>query len=297
MNNIIKKEIQELYNSFDKTNNFYEKGYILTFLDYLNSILDDKEIKDMRDMINIKMFSCRDSYLHFLISRSNSISEFVKRNKEFFNEKIIVSKEQKFPYEYLSSLNDESISSVIDEFLKTFDFRIYKFYRRMVDEGRIICSNDNNIAITSLNHSKTIIFIKDLNDLHDIMILLHELAHAYYIYINKLKVIERCDITKEIKDEIPAKIMEIKFIKFISNINNYSSMVLKNTFNEILYECDSKRDNYENIKYLIASFIAQKLEDDDLNITNYYKYLHQNDIYKIINEIDNKKEKGKVLRK
>ena len=34
----LKKELIELYHSFDKTNNFYEKGYIISFFDYLKNV-------------------------------------------------------------------------------------------------------------------------------------------------------------------------------------------------------------------------------------------------------------------
>ncbi len=300
MNRIIKNEVKKLCDSFDKTNNYYEKGYILTFIDYLNSIMpDDKDISKMKEEIHAKVNLISNDFLMFLLSRKNVINNFVNSNSNIFSELIpSTPKTIEKDFNEMNTLSKEDISLIIGYFLGNLDERLFQFYNKMCEEGRIISSNTNNIALTSLYNSNTIIFIKNLETIEDIMVLMHELAHAYYIFINHYKIIDRSSIDFEIKDEIPAKVMEMKFIKFLEENKVYeASSILNSFFLNMMSECDNKRDNYENLKYLIASDIALKLRDNRLDITKLYKYLYKNNIYDIYNEFTNEKGFKKVLKK
>ena len=168
----------------------------------------------------------------------------------------------------------------------------------MINEGRVIYSNSNNIAYTSLYNSKTIIFIENFSNLKDIMIFLHELGHAYYIYINNSRVIDRDDIISELKDEIPAKIMEVEFIKFLKDRGfNKQALILEDFLYSIIYKCNKSRNDYESMKYLIASDIALSFKDEDINLVKYYKHVYEYYLFYLIIEKNNKKEIGKALKK
>lgn len=300
MNEIIKGEIKNLCDSFDKTNYYYEKGYILTTIDYLNNIMpNDIDIKNMRDAVRIKMCLISNNFIKFMTSRQDKINFYMKKNGVYFNGTIPkFQKRKEYPYKYLAPLSEENISYIIEEFLKDIDEDMYAFYQKIIDEGRVLYSNDNNTALTTLYNSNSIVFVESLKDLKDIMIFLHELGHAYYMYINNYRIIERADFIKELKDEIPAKIMEVKFIKYLEENGVYEqSLILQNMFDSITRECDKKRDRFDNLKYLIASDVAMNIRDYDFNITKYFRHLYQTDVYTIIDEKNNEKRLGKVLKK
>ena len=296
MNSLIKKEIKNLIESFDKTEDFYEKGYILTLIDYLSEVVpNDKDILSMKEVIHSKVNLISKELLLYSTIRRDEIGSYMIKSSSFFNEHIeSIEKKETYNQQKLVSLSHENISYLISDFLASIDSNIYKFYDRMCQEGRILYSIENNTALTSLDNSETVIFVEKLENLEDVMVLLHELAHAYYMYINNYLVKDRESLPMEIKDEIPAKIMEQEFIKYLRNNGVIeASLVLEDLFDAIMYECDNRRYNFENLKYLIASNIALSVRDKDINLTEYYKYIYETDIYTIIKE----KGLGKVIKK
>lgn len=296
MNSLIKKEIKNLIESFDKTEDFYEKGYILTLIDYLSKVVpNDKDILSMREVIHSKANLISKELLLYSTIRRDEIGSYMIKSSSFFNEHIeSIEKKETYNQQKLVSLSHENISYLISDFLDGIDSNIYKFYDKMCQEGRILYSIENNTALTSLDNSETVIFVEKLENLEDVMVLLHELAHAYYMYINNYLVKDRESLPMEIKDEIPAKIMEQAFIKYLRNNGVIeASLILEDLFDAIMYECDNRRYNFENLKYLIASNIALSVQDKDINLTEYYKYIYETDIYTIIKE----KGLGKVIKK
>ena len=300
MSDIIREEIKKIYESFDTTGFFYEKGYVLTFFEYLNKIFpNDLDIIEMCNSIRLKMFLIREDYLSYLSSRRDDISRFMKNNSSFFDENIPKMEDKPVNIERNETpLSNENISYIIETFLKRTNKKMLEFYKKMKSEGRFFYCEENCIATTSLHEPNTIILVNDLKTMEDILIFLHEFAHAYYIYLNNYLVINRSGLLSEIKNEIPAKIIEIKFIKFLEDYKLVEqSKELENFFNSIMYECDNNRDDFDKLKTLIGSNIALYLKDKKIDIDKCFRSIYKNDIYDIIKECNNKKNKGKVLRK
>ena len=300
MNQVVKNEIRLLSRAFDKSTSYYEKGYILSLIDYLNRIMpNDLDINEMQQDIRLKMCIIAQDFTKYLTLRKEKIDKFMEENREYFDaniKKIELSSE--YPYEFLPELEEGNIGYIIEDFLKNTDKNILNFYRKIYSEGRIIYSIENNMALTSLNNSNTIIFIKKLDNLEDIRVFLHELAHAYYIYINNYHINERSSLTTELKDEIPAKIMELKYINYLFQNGAYhESKIIENSFNKGVVECEKNRYDFEHLKYLIASYIALNLKDKEYDLTKYFKYLYNNNIFNIINNINKERSLGKVLKK
>ena len=299
MNQIIKNELRELYTSFDMTNNFYEKEYMVSFFDYLKAVFnDDKEIIEMSDDINKKMMNLRRDSIFFLIARKRKIDEYVENNQDFFYENIIAPDSfEKIMSDCIFPLRDDNITYILEEFFKNMGKGIYDYYKKINDEGRVFLGISNETAYTSLNNSNTIIFVKSLEDLLDMMVLIHEIGHAYYFYLNNTKIRERNNIENEIKEEIPAKIMEIKFINFLKDNALYEqSIVLKNLFDYVFYEYGRSENKFDALKYTIASDIAET-SGNDVDIDNYFKHIYSTDIYKLVLENTNNKAKGKRFYK
>ena len=300
MNKIVLNEIKELYASFDKTNSMYEKGYIASFFDYLKNVVpDDVYINDMCNKINKKLKFYDLDYIVHLLKRRDDTKKFIKNTKTFIKQNIDdYERRVNVRSDKLIPLNNDNISYILDEFLKSLDMDIYNYYHKLGEEGRILYSNDNNTAFTSLYNSNMVIFIEKLSNLEDVLVFVHELGHAYYFNLNNERVIERENIATEIKDEIPSKLMETKFIKFLEDNHIFEqAIILQDLFDSIIYECSHKRDDYDDLKYLIGADIAFKLKDVELDITEYFKHVYKSDIYTLISEKNNKKTWGKILVK
>ena len=292
-------EIEEMCVSFDNTS-IFEKCYIKSAIDYLNSVMHDNlKINKLYYDINMKIQLSFYSYLDYLMKRRDNIDLFMKNNDTFFKENILkVKKNGEYLDNKLKKLSDDSIEYIIEIFLKKIDMNLYNFYLKMYHEERILYGTSNNIILTSLHNSSSLIFVKDLKDLEDIMILIHELGHSYYYYINNAKIIERNDLLNELKEEIPAKILELKFIKFLDYYGvKEASYTLQELFTNIMYLCDLNRHNFENLKYLIASDIAIRVVKENFNVTKYFEYIYKSNIYDLLKELNNGKEKGKILIK
>jgi hypothetical protein len=130
------------------------------------------------------------------------------------------------------------------------------------------------------------------------MILCHELGHAYYYDVNNITVSRRNSLMEEIKSEIPSKLLELKFIRYLQeNGVNEPSYNLIDEFTFVMSEASKRRNNFNDLEYLIGSDIALKLWERDFNITRYFKRIYKKDIYSLIVEKGIGKKMGKVLKK
>lgn len=295
MNQIIKNEIKELFLSFDKTNNFYEKEYTDTLLERLSRVFDDDlEIKKMHEIISEKMNMLSFENICYSLYRKQRIDQYVEINKDFFYENIIAPDTfNKMSAKSIVPLSDENIAYILETFFMSVSEDIYLFYKQIMDEGRIINGFSNEIAFTSLNNSNTIIFVKGLRDLMDMLVLVHEIGHAYYFNLNGVKVGERDNIEFELKEEIPAKIMEMKFINFLNQNGVYEpSTALENLFDYIYYRYGKNENKFEGLKYVIASDIA-KTVSNNIDIDEYYKHIYDASIHKLVLESAHMKSQGK----
>ena len=293
----ILEEIKRMILSYDKVKNNYEKGYIWYVLEYFKELLPyDEEIDELFNKIGLKVSM---AYCEFGLDeqlRKNKKQEFVKNNIKTIDEQMpMTEKEYEDENWFLDVLDYVTLDRILGSFLKSTSKDLDAFYRKMIKENRVIQSYDNNTAITSLKNSKSIIFINNLDTLRDLEILVHEIGHAYYIYLNKERVIERNNVNVEIKEEIAPKIMEIMFIKFLEEHGYKESLILKNEFDLTMQECFNKRNDFDKLKYYVASYIASNIDNKE-NIERLFKDIYKNDFLSIIDRVNERKE-SKVFKK
>ena len=294
MNQLIKKEIRNLYLSFDKANS-YEIEYIKALFEYLIDVYeDDEEIFDMNKKLDEELIYSKKERLFFLISREEDIKKYIDDNIGFIYENIITPNEfKKIPSTSVLPLREDNFSYILKAFFLSLNEDIFNFYEQYNSEERILYGLTNETTFTSLDNSNTIIFIKELSDLIDMMVLVHELAHAYYFKLNNINIKNRGKIDIEIKEEIPAKILEIKFIEFLRISGLYEqSNVLENAFDYVYFEYSKSKYEYESLKYIIASDIAKTM-GKDVDINEFFKHVYETNIQSLLLENSEKKEKGK----
>ena len=91
--------------------------------------------------------------------------------------------------------------------------------------------------------------------------------------------------------------MEVKLIKFLrDNMVTEPSLILQNEYDKKMIAYSKKRDEYNYLKYLIASYIAINL-GDDVDITKYFKKIYKKDYQYLLTEINDKIKNGRVFKK
>lgn len=298
INTLIMNEIKKLYLSFDDTYDYYEKGYIWYVLEYLKKIFpQNKEIKEMYYDISIKINTNLDDVLKMEYLKNQSVKTFIQQNTSFLKQYIPKYQKKTDELGKLTIINSKDIFTVFNDFLSSLSGELIHFYQTMLDDGRIIYGDSNNTINTSLNCYNSIIIIKKIQNLKDILILAHELAHAYYIYCNHQKIIERKNPLNAIKDEIPSKIVEMCFINFLFEKKIIEdSLFLKSEFHNTMYYCSQKRNDFYYLKYLIGAHIASSI-NSNIEIEKYFKHVYKSNVQNLVLEINKKQGLRKVLKK
>jgi hypothetical protein len=241
------------------------------------------------------MISSRERVLHML-TKKDETEAYVEKNKDFFYENIVTpDRVVKVYSNCIFTLGEDNISYILQTFFLSISEDLFLFYEKLKDEKRIIKSVSIETAFTSLDNSNTIIFIKELKDLFDLLILVHEIGRAYYYKLNNIKLSDVGNIEEEIKEMIPAKVMAIKFIDFLRKNDAYEqSMVLRNFFDYFYYDSCKDKYDYNSLKDIIASDIAITV-GKDVNIEEFYKYVYETNVRKLV--LENSLMKGNSYKK
>ncbi len=301
MGDKLRREVIQLYYSFDNTDDLYEKGFIWSIFSYFSDLYPNEEdVQQMFRNISRKSIQIEKEMLSDEKKFSRQEKSFMRENKRFFHKYIPYIKEN-----YKDEMTNFSVKErgylkmLMETFLQNLSLDFYYFYKKMVNEERLILANENQVAFSSLDKSDTFIFYKKFDNVFDVMVLVHELAHSYYYYLNNEKLIDRKDLNKSIKEEIPSRMVELLFINYLNSINLMEfSIKLKNEYDNDLSYYNTNRNSIVNIKYLIGTYLAYQF-CEKYTIEEYFRYVCENDFQNLLMEANesNVNNKGKVLVK
>lgn len=291
-------EIKELCNKFTKTKNYYEQKEIVSLIGYLKDIMPkNKVIADSFKKIckNIASFELTK----YLLENKEDTEQFINDNYCYFDQYVEeASKNNAFNPEEIVCLTKDEINNTIEDFLLKTDLELYHFYLKMQEEGRIINGDVNRTFFTTTDNSNIVIIVPVMHNYIDIMNFIHQLGYAYYYFINNYKMADMENIKRQIKEEIAAKVLDVKFIKYLSNNDEYDQAnVVKNFYDYNCYRADQFRERFNNLKTVIASQIAATTKDSDINIAFYYLVLANDDILDLIKVTYEDNKKRKILVK
>ncbi len=295
MKETLKEEVRDLFKSFELTNNFFEKGYVLLSINKLLKVYpDDPELLKMRDITTLKLAYLGQEFKSYTRDRNQKISEFMKKNYDFFSNKIDFGSdyvESGIDESVLKSISEEEINQVIKSFLDSLDKEMYPYYQKMVNEGRVVTGDECTVAFTSLydvNHQ--IIISKEIKSIQEVMFLMHEFAHSYYCHVTESRIGLLDSPIVEIKDEIAPVIIERMFIDYIREHGYYNeSLVLEDKFNKDYQTNYYYKAEFKIFKYLVGKFIAQKIHNKDIDFTKYLKHIFNTDVCDLISEVTDKR--------
>lgn len=289
MNNSLQRDLYETYNRFYETNNIREKIFIRDLVrELINLFPQDKFLMDVYN--NFSRTLDRGFYhTQQVINEKNKESyEFIEKNRLFI-EKIIplnkeIDKEPIFNYYHMNTL-----MQILYDFLLTISKELYDFTLGKVQDGRLLIGNinchqkdqDYNGFAGLLGGKKlnTYIYVNKLNNLNDLLTLIHEIGHAYFFKINNVDFHFFDNNEQNIKCEIPANLMEILFIRYLTKIGMKKEAIeLMKDFN-VRIDNEKENKDFINLKYRIGSFVGSQYAD---SLDTYYL----EDIFRFIYQVD-----------
>lgn len=273
-----------------------------------------------------------DQYIKFInyMACFSNLSPFEagKKNDEDFKKFFVKQKKELIdaipPFE---AYKDISINySVLDfdflnwlkkEFTMSLGPRFYEFCRDYEENGRISIRRPGcKEIIHTYNPGRaagvmiplhpydyqSVIYINKFNDINDLMNLMHELGHAYFHYVNRCGFMDYISAKDNIKTEIPSKMMEQLFIRFLyqNGFNQYANALsIQFSKSARCSQIDSDMCNF--YKYCFGSFISQIFINDigtNYTLEEFLHYIHFANYQELLQICKaNNPKKGKTKRK
>ncbi len=267
MNEELSNIIRSMYLTFLSSNNYDVKSYIIQFFHWLKIEYPNDEI--VRTLYSRIMTSLTPKELNLLRINANISdiyqSQYVIDNIDYLEDTIQIDKKGSFKKRNIP-LTKELINYILESFLKSVSIELYLFYKNMLHNNHIIFKTMRNkeslgnTFIISADGPETIIFVNKLHNIHDLMVLVHELGHAYYCYLGNIKLEEHLTVKEKIKSEIPSKLLEKLFIQYLWDTCFYyqANQLQKRYDSSMLLERENL-ENFDNLKYLVGSFLGEKL--------------------------------------
>lgn len=265
--------VRDFYQSALKSNNMIEKYAALTFFSYLKELLPkDGDIDMFYQSINANFRCFSDEFERYEIYLQLKEDSFIGENMTFFEELL---PKLDLNYESVPSIkmNYDDLMELLFSFAKSISNDFYAFVNKTLSEGRIFRRNSEfhddvfDIAEQEENgfycavFSKPEVYFAYINRFDTIMslsVLIHEIGHLYYHYLD-LNESTYYEPESKIKSEIPTRIMELLFIKYLDSRHlYYLSDILKRIFANNLNANQKNSNLIIRYKYLLANFVASE---------------------------------------
>lgn len=216
-----------------------------------------------------------------------------------------------------STLDYDFLNWLKKEFIMSLGYEFYNFYCYYADSGRIsarrpgckekIYTYDPGAAAGVMiplhpYDYQSVIYLNKYNDINDLMNLMHELGHAYFHYVNRCGFMDYISAKDNIKTEIPSKMMEQLFIRFLyQNGFNEFANALSIQFSKAARRSQIDSDMCNCYKYCLGSFISQIFINDigtNYTLEEFFNYIHCANYQELLQICKaNNPEKGKTKRK
>ncbi len=263
----MKDKLKELYDYFKYTNNVCEKAFVWDVFSNMSDIYsNDLEIQKMFRDISLACRNLKPLMDNMDYSFFENKKIFMKDNEALFKERISDSTTIYYSANQNKKYSENELKGILKSFLYSVSTDLLDFYKEMRYNDAIIIGRKRKIegytSFISLNNSDSYICVKKLNNLYDLKVLVHEIGHAYYNYINNIQFMESRELDNLIKSEIPAMWLELLLVMYLGNYkikyiqnNNYKDFDKfiyyfgKNQVERMKIDSEDKKleDIYENI--------------------------------------------------
>ena len=230
MNEELWQDLNDLYTKFYQTQDLKEKIFILnSFIEITTLFPKDISLNYLENKMLDFMGKHYEEYLKYREDIYQELNSFLINNAGISMRLVPLSKKimQKsvFPKQ-----DEKCLIAVLYEFLDETSIHLSSFFEELVSNNRLFIQNYNCYpekfdinsvryngcaGILPLDEIKPYIYINGLNDFYDLYILIHELGHAYYNKINNVNYKDYYNCNQLVKNEIPSKLMEMLFIRFL----------------------------------------------------------------------------------
>ena len=275
MPNNLYKDIEKLYEKFYETTDIRYKAFIWNVFSNLYNIYPkDRNVRNMFKNISI---NCND--VKRFINESDNCQKneeitFLRENYSLFEQILNYDVYEFYNENESQKLDYYILKGIVSSFLKNTSKDLYEFYKKLSIEEKIILLNKHKSdGYTSIldNNGNSYITINRLNTLKDAKILIHEIGHAYYYFLNNIDL-EESNVSLLIKNEIPAKWLEYLFVIYLGNYNY--KIIRKKEIN-----------SFPLASYILSLYVINRLRINDENkkIEEVFNEIYENDIDSLIN--------------
>lgn len=301
-------KIEQTYNyylnKFTQTNKLEDKKNYEIIITSFHQICKNKNpyIYDI-------LYSNRDfeKYCNLqLDKRTQELQNILNNNKDqltnIFNEYLDIPKTD--TNQPTLTIADDFYNIVVN-FLATINPQLCLLLNDLIDKKNIILTNDSSYGEELYDKSENIIYIIMGNNksVDNMIILVHELGHAYYDYIYH-EYHDTDSANKILKKEIPSQTLELLFIKYLIENDIYKEETIQylTNFNDrlrkesltVLQRLKEKSTPKHNITsefaYAIGKLIAYYSVVNNISYDEILNYIHINNIEKLINLINDNKD-------
>lgn len=292
------KDLERLYDLLKRSKSINFRCNSVIFLSYLKEMYpSNKHIMKLNRRIKFQ------SIMHIgkIIGNTTSLlidnKKFVKENKGF---------NTLIPNSGLSYCNINKLVIPFDElyqillsFSKSLDNDFYLFVKKLIDDKKILIRIKTNKKMfgldsdisTGMGYNLSIenglyfIYLNRFNSISDLLVLVHEIGHLYYCYINKINSFDKKTRNDDIKEEIPSRIMERLLVNYLYNYNNSYAIITEKELNNNIIRDETKNNKYTKMKYTLgdfASYIFKDYINKEISLDNFMRYIYSSCYHEIL---------------
>ena len=312
------KDMQKLYEEFFSTDEILQKYYAYSFMRIFHEFYS-------ADPIVNQYFQEMKKYIkkHYsLITRvldldDKHMDQYLQSKMSFFEKKLPKVKGLNIASNYsFVSINEMDASYLLDSFLWSISHKLYNFYKKIKRESKVLMRNpestatigglkpgeQNGFAVSaSTVRRKSYVFMNKMNSLEDLSGLVHEIGHAYFYHIVNYSFKDFLDPEKNLKKEIPSRMLEYLFIQYLKKLNILDANMLEEMFYDTMQKDRYASDLLERYKYSIGNTLAVTFAKDinkKVSLEKFYRSVYLTPLDRIIEKTScDFEEKQKIFEK
>ncbi len=277
----------QLYEMFRDTKSFKKRVQIMELMNDIRKCFPSNELmKKIFFGMELTLTKGDVKRINGILFKRNLRSDlFMFLNKRFFYDYLPVSQLRATDYNF-PQMDSKAFYLMIEDFLKKISPDLYDFYLGMLEDNTIFISRDictNFLGLTgslSVTNPDSYIMIRQCNTIADIRVVIHEIGHAYYNYLNNLTYGKLRTDQVMIKTEIPSNLLELLFINYLGKMGyNNEARQLHDIYISNMTNWLNNIHDYIMVKYAIGSYIAYRtcplIEKGEYSIEELFKSFHE----------------------
>lgn len=300
MDNKRKKDLNGLYDILKRSNSIYFLERFYYYLSFLKKVYpNDQYIINLFNKVNYSYRVHGGKLIKMNCEILSKVKEFEEKNKEYFS-KTIPSNNLLYCKNNINMISQEELKSIILNFALSLSNEFYLFVKYVIDNNKIFLPNKCNdlsngfSMLVSVNFGGYYIYLNHFLNIDDLLVLVHEIGHLYYYYLNNIANFKLKKPEAAIKEEIVPRMMEWLLIEYFGLYNKlYMENATISLNNSII--CDDKsKSEYIRMRYQLGDFASWASKDyinKEISFDNFVRYIYHTDYHEVLENANRSHQK------